>query len=104
MVPPGVAVAPPSLLVSCKSGAAFTGVVSLSLLSAGVGSAPFVPSLATLAVLLIWVTPAATGLMTVTAKVAVPPLPPTTGPTVRVQVLPGLLLGRQLQPAVLAPA
>ena len=66
-MPPGAVVAPPSLLVIAMSGAATTGVVSLAVLFAGVGSGPFVPSSATLAVLLIWLTPPGTGSSTVTA-------------------------------------
>jgi hypothetical protein len=105
MVPPGSTSAPPSLLVIDRSGAAVTGVVSLAELLAGVGSAPLAPLSAMLAVLEIWVTPAATGLTTVTAKVAVrSPLVPATAPIARVQVEPALLSGAQTQPAVLAPA
>ena len=64
-----------------------------------------VPSSAMLAVLEICVTPAATGLTTVTANVAVwlPP-PAATAPMASVQVEPALLFGAQTQPAVLAPA
>ena len=104
MALPGVAVAPPSLLSSCKSGAAVSGVVSVSLLLAGVGSAPLAPLSLMLAVLLIWLTPAGTGLMTVTAKVAEPLAPAANAPIVRVQTLPALLLGVQLQPGELAAA
>ena len=53
MVPPGVAVAPPSLFVIERSGAPVNGVVSLPLLLPGVGSVPFAPLSAMLAVLLI---------------------------------------------------
>ena len=80
-------------------------MVSLAVLLPGVGSAPFVPSSATLAVLLTCVTPAGTGLSTVTAKVALPGAPPAaSAPSARVQVLPALPSGVQAQPAVLAPA
>src|SRR3954468_20946160 len=67
----GATLAPPSLFVSVRSGAAVTGVVSLPLLLPGVGSAPLFPLSAIDAVLLICVTPAAIGLTTVTANVAV---------------------------------
>src|SRR5947207_353822 len=70
-VPPGATLAPPSLFVSEKSGAPVSGVVSLPLLFPGVGSVPLFPSSAIEAVLLICVTPAATGFTTVTANVAV---------------------------------
>ena len=100
-VPPGVVLTPPSLFVSVRSGAASTGVVSLAVLLPGTGS---VTADATLAVLAICVTPAATGLTTVSAKVALPEAPPATVPTASVQVLPGLSFGAQTQPAVLAPA
>jgi hypothetical protein len=40
-VPPGLTLAPPSLFVMERSGAAVTGVVSLAELFPGVGSAPF---------------------------------------------------------------
>src|SRR5688572_13103326 len=103
MVPPGVEPAPPSLLVISRSGAAFSGVVSVSSLLAGTESAPLAPSSPMLAVLLIWVTPAGTGLTTVTTKVVKSPPPAATAPTVKVQVLPALLLGVQLQPGELAP-
>src|SRR5437588_11842987 len=104
MVPPGATEAPPSLLAIERSGAPVTGVVSLPELLPGVGAAPLVPSSARVAVLASWVTPAATGLTTVTAKVAVwLPLPAATLPTARVQVEPAALLGVQAQPAVLAP-
>src|SRR5215213_4708285 len=103
-VPPGATEEPPSLLVTERSGAPVTGVVSLPELLPGVGSVPLVPSSATVAVLAICVTPAASGLITVTAKVAEPPPAAATPPTASVQVEPALLLGAQTQPAVLAPA
>jgi hypothetical protein len=53
----------------------------------------------------IWLTPAATGLTTVTANVLICEAPPAgTIPTARVQVEPALPLGVQTQPALLAPA
>src|SRR5215213_2145189 len=105
MVPPGVVDAPPSLLVTDRSGAPVTGVVSLPELLAGVGSVPLAPSSAIVAVFEICVTPAGSGSATVTAKVAVwLPLPAARLPTARVQVEPALPFGEQDQPAVLAPA
>src|SRR5919106_5982925 len=104
MVPPGATEAPPSLLVTDRSGAPVTGVVSLPELLPGVGSAPWVPSSAMLAVFAICVTPAGSGLVTVTAKVALPPPEAATVPIASVQVDPALLFGEQTQPAVLAPA
>ena len=59
---------------------------------------------ATLAVFAICATPAATGLTTVSAKVALAEAPPATVPIASVQLLPGLLFGAQTHPAVLAPA
>src|SRR5262245_58470877 len=105
MPPPGTTEAPPSLLVSARSGAApVNGVVSLAELLAGVGSAPWVPSSATLAVLEICVVPAGTVPATLTANVAeLPPLA-ATEPMASVQVEPALLFGVQDHPAVLAPA
>src|SRR6185369_12868574 len=105
MPPPGDTETPPSLLVSARSGAPVTGVVSLPELLPGVGSVPLVPLSAMLAVFEICDTPAANGFTTVTANVAVwlPPLAATV-PTLRLQVEPALLLGEQLHPAVLAPA
>ena len=102
-MPPGDTEAPPSLLVSDRSGAPVTGVVSLAELLPGVGSAPWVPSSARLAVLEIRLTPAATGLTTVTEKVAALPPLAATVPTASVQAEPALLFGVQAQPAVLAP-
>src|SRR5215213_601381 len=104
MVPPGAAEAPPSLLVTERSGAPVTGVVSLPELLPGVGSVPFVPSSVIVAVLATCVTPAARGSATVTANVALPPPPAATPPTASVQVEPALLFGVQDQPPVLAPA
>src|SRR5215213_5188784 len=104
-VPPAATETPPSLFVIERSGAPLTGVASLPELLPGVGSVPFFPSSAMLAVFEICVTPAATGLATVTANVAVwLPLPAATLPTARVQVAPALLSGEQTQPAVLEPA
>ena len=71
-MPPRVAVAPPSLFAIVRSGAAVSGVVSVAVLFAGVGSGPFAPSSATDAVLLICATPAGAGLATVTANGAEP--------------------------------
>src|ERR1044072_7144759 len=98
-----------------RSGPPASGGVSLPELLAAVGSVPellplfgwvpWVPSLAMLAVLEICEPPAATGFPTVTANVAVwlPP-PAARVPMLNVQVEAALLLGVQLQPAVLAPA
>src|ERR1043165_2067856 len=105
MVVPGAPVAPPSLLLSVRSGPPVIGVVSLPELLLRFWSVPLVPSSAMLAVLLICVTPAGMGVTTVTAKVALPIVPPPASvPIASVQVLPALPLGVQLQPAVLAPA
>ena len=104
-VPPGVVLTPPSLLTSVRSGAAVSGVVSVELLFAGVGSGPFVPSSAIVPVLLICVTPAGTGFATVTAKVrAAAGAPAARAPTTFVQVEPGFGSGAQVQPAELPPA
>ena len=82
------------------------GVVSPLELSAGIGSRPLAPSSATLAVLVIWSSPAGSGApTTVRAKVAVPlPPPPARLPMVRLHSEPAPVSGTQLQPAVLAPA
>src|SRR6185369_4361011 len=104
MPPPGKTEAPPSLLVIDRSGPPVTGVVSLPVLLAGFESVPLLPSSAIEAVLEIWVTPAATGFGTLTAKVVVCGVPSAgTAPTVLVQVEPALLFGVQLQPGRLAP-
>src|SRR4051794_10503788 len=100
MVAPGVAVAPPSDLVTDRSGAAVTGVASVPVLFPGVGSGPPAPSSAMVTVLATDATPAGNGASTVTANVAVPvPPPPATGPTANVQVP-----AAHTQPAVEAPA
>ena len=96
--------APPSSLSISRSGTAATGVLSESLLSAGVGSGPLPPSSPMSAVLAISMTPAASGSSTSTAKVAVPPPPPTRLPMVRVHREPALVSGAHTHPAVLAPA
>src|SRR5437016_5391914 len=98
MTSPGTPRIPPSDLVKVRSGWAVTGVVSLAMLLPGVGSAPFVPSSPTLAVLVIVSTPAGRGLITVTVKVveALVPPPDMDGPP-RVQRLPAVLFGKQLQ-------
>src|SRR5512145_1651956 len=105
MMLPGKNRKPPSFLPSTRSGAALTGVVSLAVLLAGVGSAPLLPSSATLAVLASCVTPAGTGLITFSAKIdeLLAP-PPARSPMVSAQALPALLLGVQTHPTVLAPA
>src|SRR3954451_19590159 len=86
MVAPGIAVVPPSVLVTVRSGAAVTGVVSEPVLSAGVGSGPLVPSSATVTVFEIPVVPAGSGVATVTAKTTDPEPPAATVPSGRVQV------------------
>src|SRR4051794_8385221 len=88
-----------SVLVTDRSGAAVTGVVSVPVLFPAVGSGPFAPSSAATAVLASWVTPAGSDGSTVTAKTTVPVAPPATVPTVNVHVE-----ATQLQPAVDAAA
>src|SRR3954451_10832170 len=95
MVPPGATVTPLSVLSTDRSGDAVIGVVSVAVLSAGVGSGPLPPSSATAAVLVMLVTPLATGEMTVTANVAVRVAPPATVPMGSVQ-----LVATQDQPTV----
>ena len=68
--------------VMVRSGAAFTGVSSVSELSSGVGSAPLVPSSAMETVLSICPTPAGSGSSTVTAKVTLPDAPAARLPMV----------------------
>src|SRR6476659_1806448 len=93
------------VLVPVRSALLTSGVVSLPLLLPGVGSAPFAPLSAMLAVLEICVVPPGTEAATVTANVAFwGPLPPTREPMASVQVEPALLFGAHTQPAVLAPA
>src|SRR5690242_9905321 len=104
MVPPGATEDPPSDFVTERSGAPVTGVVSLPELLPGLGSVPFVPSSAIVAVFEICVTPAGSGSATVTANVALPPADAATEPTASVQVEPALLFGVQDHPAVEAPA
>src|SRR3972149_3370486 len=93
----------PSVLVTLRSGTAVTGVESLSVLSAGVGSGPLAPSSATMAVLSMSTAPAGSGASTGAAKTAelLPPAPKL--PTLKVHRLPASLSGRQDQPGVLAP-
>src|SRR5690242_19847025 len=86
-----------------RSGAEVTGVVSLPELLPGVGSVPLLPSSATPAVLMICVTPAASGVTTSTANVAVWFPSTVTAPIAKVQVDPALLFGVHDQPAVLDP-
>ena len=81
----------PSLLVSVRPGVVITGVVSLAL-------ALVVPS-PTLALLAIWLTPAGSGVSTVTANVTVLLAPAARLPIVQVQLAPA-----QTQPTVLAAA
>src|SRR6266511_3711973 len=87
-------VTPPSLLVMVSPGVVISGVVSLP-------DAVVPPLAVATAVLLIWVTPAETGLSTVSAKFAVPPAPPAKLPIGRVQLVPAVPPPAQLQPAVL---
>ena len=96
--------APPSSLMICRSGTAVTGVVSVSLLSAGVGSGPLMPSSVISPVLEISATPDGNGSSTSTAKIAVPlPPPPARLPMDNVHREPAPASGTQTQPAVLAP-
>src|SRR4051794_10034891 len=67
-MPPGSAGVPPSVFVVNRSGAALTGGLSVLVLLAGLVSAPWVPSSAMNAVLLICSSPTGTGLGTVTEK------------------------------------
>src|SRR6185295_5515475 len=96
MIPSGTALTPRSVLLSWKSGCAFTGVVSSAVLLPETGSAILLPMVA---VLLISVTPAGTGLVTVNVNVIEPLALMASEPTFFVQVLPGLLFGKQVQPA-----
>src|SRR5262245_7151712 len=96
MMPSGTALTPPSVLLSCKSGCAFTGVVSNAVLSLVSGSGMPLPMVA---VLVIVVTPDATGLVTGNVNVIEPLALSASEPTFFVHRLPGLLFGEQLQPA-----
>src|SRR5262245_47845498 len=96
MIPSGTALTPPSVLLSWKSGCAFTGVVSIALLLAETGSGMSLPIVA---LLVISVTPAGTGLVTVSVNVIEPLALIASEPTFLVHRLPGLLFGEQLQPA-----
>ena len=80
-----------------------TGVVSLAVLLAGVGSAPWVPSSVAVTVATIWVTPAGTGLITWTAKITKPfDAPGARVPIPRVQFVPaGEPLGQLHAPLLL---
>ena len=97
-------VAPPSDLAIVRSGAAVTGVVSVELLSPGVGSVPLVPSSAIVTVFDSWVTPAGSGVFVVTANVTDPPEPAATDPTVNVHVVPAAAPSAHDQPGVEVPA
>src|SRR5687767_7789175 len=96
MIPSGTALTPWSVLLSWKSGCAFTGVVSSAVLSPVSGSGMPLPMVA---VLVIVVTPAGTGLVTVSVNVIEPLALIASEPTFFVQLLPGLLFGKQVQPA-----
>src|SRR5689334_4989982 len=101
MKEPGVEFRPLSSLVIRKSGAAMSGVVSVPVLLPVFKSAPFAPSSAMVTVLVIVVTPASTELATVSTKGVEPLTPAARPPTERVQMLPAVLSGVQLQPAPL---
>src|SRR4051794_3159320 len=88
---PGTLVTPLSLLLSVRAGVASTGVLSVAL--------ALVSALAIVALLVIWVTPAGSGVSTVMAKIVVCVLPTIRLPAFRVQLAP-----TQLQPAELAAA
>src|SRR2546426_11847137 len=98
-----MAVVWPSVFVIARSASALTVSRSLARLLAGTGSAPLLPSSATLALLRTCVTPG--GLFTVTAKLtSVEPPPPASGPTVKVQLVPAGDPSAHDHPAVLEPA
>ena len=86
---PGTTVLSETALSMAREATTERGVVSVSLLLAGVGSAPLPPSSATEALLLICVTPGATTALTLTAKACawLAP-PPLRAPMERVQVVP----------------
>src|SRR4051812_21785987 len=87
---------PPSDLVTRRSGAATTGVVSVPVLLLGVGSGPLVPSSAIVTVFAPCVTPAGNALSTRTLKVAVPLAPAARLATGSVHVDPGAVFGVQV--------
>src|SRR5437764_1355033 len=95
-MPPGVALAPPSLFVSVRARVVAIGVVSLfdALL-------PLPSSI--VAALLIWLTPAGRDASTVTANAADAVAPPARVPTFRLQLVPAGSPLEQLQLPVLAP-
>ncbi len=74
-VPPATVCMSPSVLSTYRSGAAVTGVSSVSVLSPGVKSSPLVPSSAIAAVLAITSTPLGSGLST-TSLICTVPLAP----------------------------
>src|SRR5207249_91728 len=80
--PPGDTRAPPSVLVTTKSGAALRVSVSVAALFPGVGSGPFAPSSNTRAALTTCVCPAGAAGFTRTANAAVPDPPAATEPIV----------------------
>ena len=92
-MPPGATLAPPSLLVNVTAGAVASGVKSLLV-------AVVVPLLM-LALLVICVVLAATGLMTVTANVREPLVATARRPTVSVHTVPAAAPFAQLQTPVL---
>src|SRR5436190_19044693 len=75
MIPPGSGEPQPSDLVMRRSGAAGRGSVSVAVWLPGVGSGPCEPSSATVAVLVMVVTPAGSGLLTVTVTKRVVEVP-----------------------------
>src|SRR5947209_12192435 len=90
MVWPGPAVETSGVLVKARSGAALSVSLSCALAVLGVElPVVFEPSSAMLALLTMLLTPAATGLSTLTTKVAEPlPPPPARALTAMVQTVP----------------
>src|SRR4051794_27371278 len=82
---------PLSLLASVSAGGGLTGVLSVAI--------ALMAPLSIVALLSIWLTPAGSGVATVTAKIALRVTPAARLPASRVQVAPA-----QLQPAELAAA
>src|SRR5215469_13386140 len=99
-MPPGSVVTPPSVLVTTRSGPALIGVESEAVLLAGLASGPCVPSSPILTVLVICVSPAGTGIGTLTANTTEPWAPAGRLPTLKLNAP----LPSAVQPGVLAAA
>ncbi len=97
-VPPGATLPMPATPVSARSGSASSGVVSVLVLSAGLASAPLLPSSVMLPVNVRTGAPAGAVAFAVAVKIAEPPEPAGRFPIASVQTEPARFAGEQAQP------